>query len=64
MSFYTVKQMTMRYPAFSESSFRSLIFNAKDNGFETCLIRPPGIRRVLIDENKFHAWLKSTDEGI
>jgi len=56
--------MTMRYPAFSESSFRSLIFNAKDNGFETCLIRPPGIRRVLIDENKFHAWLKSTDEGI
>lgn len=59
MSLYTVKEMSMRYPAFPEGSFRWLIFNAHKNGFDKCIVRPPGIRKVLIDELEFLKWLKS-----
>lgn len=59
MSFYTVREMSMRYPAFQEGSFRWLIFNADTNGFAKCVIRPQGIRKVLIDELEFLKWLKA-----
>lgn len=62
MSFYTVKEMSMRYPSFSEGSFRWLIFNADKNGFDKCVFRPPSIRKVLIDELEFLKWLKSNHE--
>ena len=59
MSFYTVREMSMRYPAFSQGSFRWLIFNADTNGFAKCVVRPQGIRKVLIDELEFLKWLKT-----
>ena len=59
MSFYSVREMAMRYPSFSESSLRWLIFYAERKGFENCVIRPPGTRKVLIDEMEFLKWLKS-----
>lgn len=62
MSYYTVKEMSMRYPAFPEGSFRWLIFNADKNGFDKCVFRPPSIRKVLIDELEFLKWLKSNPE--
>ncbi|QQR81957.1 MAG: hypothetical protein IPJ69_00820 [Deltaproteobacteria bacterium] len=34
---------------------RHLVFYAKDNGFDSCLIRIG--RRVLIDEQKFFVWV-------
>jgi len=62
MSFYTVKEMAMRYPSFPEGSFRWLIFNADKNGFDKCVVRPPSIRKILIDELEFLKWLKSNPE--
>lgn len=62
MSLYSVKEMSMRYPAFPEGSFRWLIFNADKNGFDKCIVRPPGIRKVLIDELEFLKWLKSNPD--
>ena len=59
MSFYTVREMSMRYPAFSQGSFRWLIFNEHTNGFHKCVVRPQGIRKVLIDELEFLKWLKA-----
>ena len=35
---------------------RHLIFNAHTNGFENVLRRPPGSRRLLIDEQAFFTW--------
>ncbi len=58
MSFYSVREMSMRYPSFPQGSFRWLIFNADTNGFHKCVVRPQGIRKVLIDELEFLKWLK------
>lgn len=51
----TVKQTSRRYPAFTESSIRYLIFNEKHNGFSRC-IRRVG-RKVLIDFDAFEKWV-------
>lgn len=56
MSYYTVKQMALRHEAFTESSFRYLIFNAKENGLEPAIKRVG--RKVLIHEIKFLRWIE------
>ena len=53
--FYTVKQFSARNPAFSEGSLRWLLFNARENKLEAAVVRVG--RRVLIDEDRFFAWL-------
>ena len=52
---YTVKQFSSRNPAFSEGSLRWLLFNARENKLEAAVVRVG--RRVLIDEDRFFAWL-------
>jgi hypothetical protein len=65
----TVKQTAQRYP-YSEGALRHLIWEAeayakhpksglKSNGFLNCIIRPEGVRRVLIDAEKFELWLQA-----
>jgi len=56
MGFYTVKQMSMRHTAFSESALRALIFKADQNGLAPAITRVG--RKVLTDEDKFIRWLK------
>ena len=61
----TVKQFAGKYPAFSQSSLRNLIFLAanrktsigtiKGNGLDIALIRLG--RKLLIDEARFFAWI-------
>jgi hypothetical protein len=55
----TVEQFSAKEPAFSQSSVRWLIFNSKGNGLEAsgALVRLG--RRVLIDREKFFAWVQS-----
>jgi hypothetical protein len=53
--FYTVKQIPSYYPAFTESSIRYLIFNQKQNGFDSC-IRKIG-KKILIDADDFENWI-------
>jgi hypothetical protein len=57
----TVKQLAESSPAFSEASLRWLIFNAKQNGFETVVLRVG--RRVLIDLDRFEEWLSGTQQS-
>ena len=52
----TVKQVAEASPAFSEASLRWLIFNSKENGFDSVIIRIGG--RVLIDVSKIPAWVE------
>ena len=47
----TVRQFACKYPAFSESSLRWLIFNQAENGFSAAFVKLG--RRVLIDVQKF-----------
>jgi hypothetical protein len=61
----TVRQFAEKHPAFTQGSLRNLIFNAEPritrkatipgNGFGVCLVRMG--RKILIDEEKFFAWL-------
>lgn len=39
---------------------RSLVFNAKERGFQKCFTRAG--RRILIDESEFFQWLENQKE--
>jgi len=56
MNVKTVRQLSKKYPAFSEPSLRWQIFTAESNGLEAAIVRIG--RRVLIDEDKFVSWLE------
>lgn len=53
----TVKNLSSNYPGanITDSSIRWLIFNAKENGFSSCIVRMG--RKVLIDLDRFETWL-------
>jgi hypothetical protein len=53
--YFTVKQLPLHYPAFTESSIRWLIFHEKTNGFSRC-VRRIG-KKILIDANEFESWI-------
>ena len=51
----TVRQVAGASEAFTEPSLRWLIFHAEKNGLSKALVRVG--RRVLIDTDRFDAWL-------
>ena len=53
---FTVKQFSARNPAFSEGSLRWLLFNSRGNKLDAAVVRVG--RRVLIDEDRFFAWIE------
>lgn len=67
----TIKEMVARYGGiYTEPALRHLVYQAEayrrnpkvglpSNGFLACIIRPPGMRKVLIDAEKFEQWLTS-----
>ena len=54
--FFTVEQFAGKYPAFTPSSLRWLLFNRATNGLDAAVVQLG--RRVLIDEAAFVAWLR------
>jgi hypothetical protein len=58
MQLFTVKQFAERWPYLTYGGLRYKIFNQYDNGlFASGAIIKDG-KKVLIDEDKFFAWLK------
>jgi len=57
--YLTVQQFIAKQPAFNTGGIRSLIFNEHQNGLAKsgAIVRIG--RKVLIDENKFFAWIES-----
>lgn len=55
--FFTVEQLAAKYPAFSKSSLRWLLFSRERNGLKSAVVLIG--RKVLIDEQAFVAWIKS-----
>ncbi|PKO60766.1 MAG: hypothetical protein CVU24_11605 [Betaproteobacteria bacterium HGW-Betaproteobacteria-18] len=66
----TIKETSARFPCFSEKSLRHLIAQAeayakypkaglRSNGMIDCIVRPAGLRKIVIDATKFEAWLAS-----
>ena len=54
----TIRQFSQRHPAFPEGGIRHRVFHAESNGLaESGAILRNG-RRVLIDEERFFAWLR------
>jgi hypothetical protein len=56
----TIPQFCERYPCFTQAAARWLIFNAKRNGFDRCLIHIG--RRVFVDPTRVPEWLASRRE--
>ena len=54
--FFTVDQFSKKYPAFSISSLRWLLFHRDTNGLAAAVIQLG--RRLLIDESAFVEWLR------
>jgi hypothetical protein len=56
--YLSVPQAADYYPAFSQSAFRHLIFNSKQNGFFK-VVRRIGKRKILISTKAFEEWVES-----
>jgi len=57
----TVRQLAEKYPAFSESGIRWLLFNRKTNGLSSAVTKLG--KKVLIDNEKFEEWVNSHQEA-
>jgi hypothetical protein len=59
----TVSQFIQKHPFISNGGLRFQIFDAKNNGLENvgAIVRLG--RRVLIDEEKYFAWIESQQNG-
>lgn len=53
----TKKQFVERHPWVTTGGLSHLIYMAKKNGFDSCLLRIG--TRVLIDENRVEKWLET-----
>jgi hypothetical protein len=62
-AYLTVQQFTAKHTAFNTGGLRSLIFNEHQNGLAKsgAIVRLG--RKVLIDENKFFAWVQSQQKA-
>jgi hypothetical protein len=61
-SLATVAQIAERYPAFSVSALRWLLFRRRENGLASAVTKI-GRRRILIDVDAFDRWLDQHREG-
>lgn len=64
ISYLTVNQFSEKHPAFNRGGLRALIFNENTNGLAQsgAIIRMG--RKVLINEQKFFAWVESHQNGV
>ncbi|HUX80377.1 MAG TPA: hypothetical protein VMW10_11650 [Alphaproteobacteria bacterium] len=60
--YVTIRQLTTRYPAFTEGGIRALIFRADHNGFNRC-IRRIG-RKILISKSAFSHWIEAQNGDV
>jgi hypothetical protein len=58
----TVKQFSDRHPAFPIGGLRHRIFHEETNGLKKSGAIIRNGRRVLINEEKFFAWLESQNQ--
>ena len=63
-AYLTVQQFTVKHPAFTLGGLRHQIFNEATNGLAKsgAIVRIG--RKVLIDENKFFAWVQSQQKAV
>lgn len=61
MAFVTIKQLSERYPGFTESALRNMFQHRKANGLDKVVLKL-GRKKMLIDEDKFMAWLETKRE--
>jgi len=54
-----VPQFSERHPAFSEGALRWLVFNSGKNGLDACGAVLRLGHKVVIDEQKFLAWVQA-----
>ncbi|MGZ5052324.1 MAG: hypothetical protein ACXWF8_06850 [Methylobacter sp.] len=62
--YLTVNQFTEAHKAFTKGGMRALIFNEQSNGLAKsgAIVRIG--RKVLIDEDKFFAWVEAQNKRV
>jgi len=60
---WTVKQFSQQHQAFPEGGLRHRIFYAESNGLKESGAIVRNGRRILIDEEKFFAWLEAQNQN-
>lgn len=60
-AYLTVNQFVTKHAAFNLGGLRSLIFNENTNGLASL---GAIVRKVLIDESKFFAWVEAQNKGV
>ncbi len=58
----TIKQFSVKHPAFPEGGLRFRIFNADKNGMAEAGVIVRNGRRVLLNEERFFEWLDSQNQ--
>lgn len=58
---HTVQQFCQVHPAFTPGGLRWLLFNRDINGLQHAVVKVG--RRVLIDEDRFFAWLDERNDS-
>jgi hypothetical protein len=58
---HTVQQFCNMHPAFTPGGMRWLLFQREQNGLARAIVHIG--RRLLIDEEKFFAWLEEQQKG-
>ncbi len=56
MQFLTIKQLSIKYPAFSEAAIRALIKCASKNDFYKCVRRIN--TKIVINDAAFETWIE------
>ena len=59
----TIKQFCQRYPAFREGGLRHEIFHSETNGLKDSGAIVRNGRKVLINEQKYFAYLEAKNQG-
>jgi len=58
-TYSTVKQFCEKYPAFTYGGIRNNIFHEETNGLKSAGAIIRNGRKILINEEKFFAWLEA-----
>ena len=59
----TVRQFVERHPAFTVGGMRHQIFHEETNGLKHSGAIVRNGRKVLVNEEKFFAWLEAANQG-
>ncbi|MBL3589173.1 MAG: hypothetical protein JMN24_05165 [gamma proteobacterium endosymbiont of Lamellibrachia anaximandri] len=60
----TIKQFSVKHPAFPVGGLRWNVFNAETNGMASAGVIVRNGRRILLNEERFFTWLERQNDSV